>query len=71
MARKYKAKELERLPTITQGQTDDLKIEVKGKTKIWLSRMTVEDGMPYNNQITEERFDQKSGSWKTVREYRG
>ena len=71
MAKKYTAKILGSLPTISQGQADDLKIEVKGKTRIWLSRMTKEDGMPYNNQITEERFDKKSGSWKTVRVYRG
>ena len=70
MGKKYTAKELEKLPTISEGQADDLKVEVGGK-RIWLSRMTKEDGMPYNNQVTEEKFDSKSGSWKTVRVYRG
>ena len=71
MVRKYTAKELEKMPTISEGQADDLKVEKKSKYRIWLSRMTIEDGMPYNNQVTEEKFDSKSGSWKTVREYRG
>ena len=71
MTKKYTAKELEKLPTISESQADDLKVEVKGKTRIWLSRMTKEDGMPYDNQITEEKYDKKSGSWKTVREYKG
>lgn len=71
MVKRYTAIELNKLPTISESQADDLKIEKKGKYRIWLSRMTKEDGMPYDNQVTEEKFDSKSGSWKTVREYRG
>ena len=76
MARKYTAKELNRMKTISESQTDDLKVlkkDSKGTTKIWLSRMTKEDGMPYDNQITEERYEKRSDgwNWKTVREYRG
>jgi hypothetical protein len=71
MVKRYTAKELNQMHTISESQADDLKVEKKNKYRIWLSRMTIEDGMPYNNQITEEKFDSKSGTWKTVREYEG
>lgn len=40
-------------PTIRQGQTDDLIYESQTK-RVWRSRMTVADGMPYDDQITVE-----------------
>jgi hypothetical protein len=49
----YTLTELEALPTLMVGQTDDLKIETPTH-RVWLSRMTVADGMPYPNQVTEE-----------------
>ena len=63
----YTLKELEGLKTIMQGQADDLKIE-DGNIRVWLSRMTIGDGMPYNNQVTVEKLD-KNGSWNTIEEY--
>lgn len=63
----YTLKELEGLKTMMQGQADDLKIE-DGNTRVWLSRMTIEDGMPYNNQVTVEELN-KNGSWNTIEEY--
>ena len=63
----YTLKELEGLKTIMQGQADDLKIE-DGNIRVWLSRMTIEDGMPYNNQVTVEKLDE-NGSWNTIEEY--
>ncbi len=63
----YTLKELEGLKTINQGQADDLKIE-DGNIRVWLSRMTIEDGMPYNNQVTVEELDE-NGSWNTMEEY--
>ena len=55
------------MKTIESGHFDNLKHD-DGKTRIWLSRMTVEDGMPYNNQVTVEK--KKKGDWKKVDEYK-
>jgi len=60
-------RQLKAMRTISQGHTDNLKVDT-GTTRIWLSRMTVEDGMPYNNQVTVEKM--KNGVWETVDEYR-
>ena len=62
----YTLKQLQSMPTITQGHFDDLKVETEN-TKVWLSRMTVEDGMPYNNQVTIENLIK--GNWVTVQKY--
>jgi hypothetical protein len=64
---RYTLAEIEAMPTLHQGQYDDLKQEVPGKLKIWLSRCGVEDGMPYDNQVTVERLI--DGVWTTVEEY--
>jgi len=64
--KKYTLKQLEGLETISQGQADDLKIE-DGNTRVWLSRMTIEDGMPYNNQVAIEKL--QDGCWSTIEEY--
>jgi hypothetical protein len=55
--------ELEALPTLAQGQADDLKIE-SDTERVWLSRCTVEDGEPWNNKVTVER--KFGGSWIEV-----
>ena len=67
------------MPTLTQGQTDDLKVhnwKSRGRQlRVWLSRMTVEDGMPYNNQVTVEQYLPGNGKknwgwgWNTVYQY--
>lgn len=62
------AAELRRLPTISESQTDNLKID-NGRFRAWLSRMTTADGMPYNNQVTIEEL--QAGRWVTVEEYEG
>jgi hypothetical protein len=59
---------LERLETISQGQADDLKIDA-GVYRVWLSRMTVADGMEYDNQVTIETFNKESGAWETFMKY--
>ena len=77
--RKSRLKTIQAMPTLHQGQYDDLKFENK-TTRIWLSRMTVDDGMEYNNQVTEEALQlqktkgnrvvvNKPMSWQTVRQY--
>lgn len=63
---KYNLQELECLPTLSTGQADDLKID-EGNTRVWLSRMTVEDGMEYNNQVSIEKL--QNGRWNVVETY--
>lgn len=72
---RYTLKELSALRTIVQGQADDLKVEQKN-WRVWLSRMTVEDGMPYNNQVTVEKFVVRGrypfkwvGRWEVASQY--
>lgn len=55
-------KKLLAMPTLAIGQTDDLKID-EGSIRIWVSRLTVEDGMPYNHQLTIEH--KREGVWET------
>ena len=64
--KKFTLKELQQLETITQGHTDNLKIKTEN-TKVWLSRMTVEDGMPYDNMVTIEKLI--DGRWEITEEY--
>jgi len=59
----YSLDELEALPTLTQGQADDLKVDL-GIIRIWLSRCTIEDGEPCNNKVTIEEY--RAGSWVEV-----
>jgi hypothetical protein len=64
----YTANDLDKLPTLYVGQADDLKIETKNK-RIWLCRRGIADGMPYDNQITIEKYI--DGRWLTVETYEG
>ena len=64
---RFTLRELEKRVTIEQGHFDNLKIKT-GNTRVWLSRMTVADGMKYDNQVTIEKRD-KTGNWVTVEEY--
>ena len=63
---RYTLAELENLPTLTVGQADDLKID-DGSTRVWLCRCGIEDGMPYDNQVTVQKL--ADGRWETVEEY--
>ena len=68
----YTLGELEDMPIITEGHTDDLKVEemIYGvKVRVWLSRMTVADGMPYDNQVTVEYLDADEWCWRTFDKY--
>lgn len=55
--------ELKELPTLAQGQADDLKIE-SDTERVWLSRCTAADGEPWDNKVTVERYI--GGSWIEV-----
>ena len=60
----YTLAELEALPTLFEGQADDLKIE-GGSVRIWLSRCGVPDGEPCENKVTIEEED-NVGNWNEV-----
>ena len=53
--------------TLRELQAINLKIKTED-TKVWLSRMTVEDGMPYNNMVTIEKLT-NDGRWEVIEEY--
>jgi hypothetical protein len=65
--KRYSLNELEAMPTIRQGHCDDLKVKTDD-TRVWLSRMTVADGMEYNNQVQVYKLN-KNHDWKLVQEY--
>jgi hypothetical protein len=48
--------ELEAMPTLSQGQADDLKIDTGKGERVWLARCTREDGEPWDNKVTIERY---------------
>lgn len=64
------------LPVLSCGQADDLVFD-NGRTRLWLSRCTVEDGEPFNNKVTVECFvngptktvKDGGGVWEVQREY--
>jgi len=49
----YSLQELNKMDTIMEGHSEDLKYDKK-HIRIWLSRMTIEDGMTYNNEVSVE-----------------
>lgn len=55
--------ELDEMPTLEQGQADDLKIATVDE-RVWLCRCGVEDGMPFDNAVTVEYL--LKGSWVEV-----
>ena len=65
---KYLAKYLEPLETLSVGQTCDLKIDT-GNSRIWLSRCSTLDGMPFDNMVTVEGL--KAGKWVILDTYAG
>lgn len=55
--------ELESMPTLGVGQTDDRKMD-DGQTRVWLARTTPEDGEPWPHRVDVERYD--GSSWHVV-----
>jgi hypothetical protein len=66
MASRYSLGYLLSLPTLESGHFDNLKIDT-GVERVWLSRMTKEDGAAYDNGVTVERMN--NGVWEAVEEY--
>lgn len=65
---RYTADELRTTPTLATGQADDLKVDT-GRTRVWLSRCSVEDGEPFNDKVSVEIL--VDGCWLTAEEYAG
>ncbi len=66
MVGRFTLPQIRRMRTIHVGQYDDLKYD-NGTYRVWLSRARVEDGAPYNDQVTVERLT--GGRWVTVDSY--
>ena len=65
---RYTPSELRNMPTLSEGHTDNLKVEEKiggVPTRIWLSRMTVEDGETHAVHVEQLR----DGRWEVVHSY--
>ncbi|MCP4848972.1 MAG: hypothetical protein GY899_13610 [Verrucomicrobiaceae bacterium] len=54
---------LNSMPTLSAGQADDLKIQTP-QFKVWVSRLTVEDGTIENHAISIEYLD--DGVWRSI-----
>ena len=65
---RYTAKALSKLETIKEGLTCNLKVYT-GSLRVWLSRCSTMDGMPYDNMITVQVA--KDGKWRTLDTYAG
>ena len=70
MKMQFSLEELTAIPTMSIGHMDDLKIETKTQ-RVWISRMTIEDGQPYNNMVTVERLEYINNvpRWQTYKTY--
>lgn len=74
--KRYTLAELQAMPTLHSGHFDNLKVDqyvgTRPELRVWLSRMTVEDGAPCNNEVTVEVYTmtRKDGwNWVTVDKY--
>lgn len=56
MLRRFSLRELLEMETLRVGQADDLKYE-DGDYRVWLSRMTIDDGARCNNLVTVEKIE--------------
>lgn len=63
---RFSLKQINAIPTISEGHTDDLKLD-DGVTRVWVSRMTIEVGADRDNEVVVERLVQ--GSWYVIDEY--
>lgn len=65
----YSARGLAQLPTLAQGQTDDLKLD-DGAHRVWLARTTRADGETFEHRISVEELTPR-GRWETIADYDG
>ena len=64
----YTTEQLEELPTLCEGQADDLKVD-DGDVRYWLSRCGLVDGEPWQNTVTIEA--RSNGCWSDAVRYDG
>lgn len=64
--RNLRAADLADLPTLAQGQIENLKID-DGTTRVWLSRGGVADGLPCDSMVSIERL--RDGKWRNAYDY--
>jgi hypothetical protein len=64
----FTADELREMPTLAQGQSDNLKYD-DGEYRVWLARTGVADGEPYDNRISIE--ENQDGRWVKIEDYQG
>ena len=62
------AAELDRLPTLSQGQVADLKFD-DGTYRYWLHRTGLDDGEPWENTVSVEKLE--DGRWVDIDSYDG
>lgn len=55
--------QIKSMHTISQGHMDNLKAD-NGKIRLWVSRMTREDGAPEDNEIFVEKLIK--GTWEKI-----
>lgn len=61
-------RELDAMPTLSKGWCGDLKVD-DGKTRVWLYRVGLADGAPFENTVQVERLH--DGRWETSVFYNG
>jgi hypothetical protein len=61
-------RELDNLPTLSNGWCGDLKVD-DGATRVWLYRVGLADGAPFENTVQVERL--RDGRWATAYFYNG
>lgn len=59
----YTLAQLQAMPVIHQGQYNNLHYE-DADTRIWISRLTTADGMPYDYMVTTEKL--QNGKWVAI-----
>jgi hypothetical protein len=60
--------ELDAMPTLGQGQADDLKIR-EPDVRVWLGRGGTDAGQPYEHTVYVERPTEDGRSWEVVATY--
>ena len=69
----HMTRDIENLPTLSEGQADDLKVETTlgdgTPARVWLSRCGVADGEPWENTVSLET--RSEGRWETVLRWNG
>jgi len=65
--REQPLEEIEAHVVFAQWHMDNVLYEERGKRRVLHSRMTVADGMPYDNQVTVEEFDGET--WVKLLQY--